>query len=80
MAMTVGYIDHFPRVHAGAGRKFYVSAQGNDANAGTTPQSAWQSITRVNSALFQPGDQLLFHGGARFAGTLQLVMAVDGKG
>ncbi len=49
---------------------YYVSPSGNDHNAGTSPGEAWRTIGRVNAVHFQPGDRILFQGGASFAGNL----------
>lgn len=49
---------------------YYVSNTGNDANAGTTEATAWQTIARVNNAAFVAGDQVRFQGGQTFAGNL----------
>jgi hypothetical protein len=49
---------------------YYVSPQGNDSNAGTSPAAAWRTIAHVNQVIFRPGDQILFQGGATFAGNL----------
>src|SRR5438132_12364145 len=46
---------------------YYVSASGNDAWAGTTPQTAWRTIARVNSKDFNAGDKVLFVGGRTFS-------------
>lgn len=51
---------------------FYVSPQGDDGDRGTSPGRAWQSIARANLEDFDPGDRLLFEGGASFLGTIQL--------
>jgi hypothetical protein len=40
---------------------YYVNASGgNDGNDGSTPATAWQTINKLNSRLFQPGDTILF--------------------
>lgn len=39
---------------------YYVSPTGNDSAAGTSPATAWQTVAKVNSRIFQPGDQILF--------------------
>lgn len=45
-----------------AQRTFYIdAAAGNDANDGTTPQTAWQSLDKANAAA-QPGDVFLLSG------------------
>lgn len=49
---------------------YYISPSGNDANAGTSPAAPWQTIGRVNQAVFNPGDTILFQGGATFSGNL----------
>ena len=50
---------------------YYVSPSGNDAAAGTSPTTAWRSVTRVNTAKLAPGDSVLFEGGKSFSGLLQ---------
>lgn len=51
---------------------FYVDADGgNDGNAGTSPNNAWQSLAKVNSCVFAAGDKLLFDAGDTWIGTLQ---------
>lgn len=51
---------------------YYVSSQGDDAQAGTSVATAWRSISKVNSVTFQPGDRVLFEGGQTFAGCIIL--------
>lgn len=44
---------------------YYVDSQnGSDSNDGTTANSAWRSLAKVNSAKFSPGDSLLLHRGS----------------
>ncbi|MBF9238805.1 T9SS type A sorting domain-containing protein [Hymenobacter sp. BT683] len=57
---------------------YYVSASGNDANAGTSKSSAWSTVARVNAATFQPGDRVLFEGGQTFSGGIWLQPASQG--
>lgn len=45
---------------------YYVAETGNDAAAGTSPQTAWRSVERVNATNLEPGDQVLFEGGKTF--------------
>jgi autotransporter-associated beta strand protein len=47
------------------------SASGNDASDGLTPATAWQSLTKANSVVYQPGDSLLLKSGATWTGRLQ---------
>ncbi|MBO3271998.1 right-handed parallel beta-helix repeat-containing protein [Hymenobacter defluvii] len=61
-----------------AATTYYVRIAGNDAQAGTTPATAWRSIARVNAATLQPGDQILFEGEQTFVGGLQLKGTTQG--
>jgi len=49
------------------GTTYYVSPSGSDANAGTTPVTAWRTVARVNRASLQPGDGVRFEGGQTFS-------------
>lgn len=49
------------------GTTYYVSASGSDSNSGTSPGSAWRTVKRVDEASLQPGDGVLFEGGATFS-------------
>ncbi|TGE08500.1 right-handed parallel beta-helix repeat-containing protein [Hymenobacter fodinae] len=49
---------------------YFVSPSGNDSYDGTSVQTAWQSINRVNQAVLQPGDKVLFEGAQTFSGTI----------
>ncbi|HSW97045.1 MAG TPA: hypothetical protein VLF89_04440 [Candidatus Saccharimonadales bacterium] len=59
---------HFPAYAAGT--TYYVSSSGNDTNNGLSQTSPWQTINKVNSMTFQPGDSILFEGGQTFYGKL----------
>lgn len=51
---------------------YYVDAnQGSDAADGLTPETAWQSIEKVNAASVRPGDSVLFCRGGIWRGTLK---------
>lgn len=52
------------------GGTYYVSPGGNDAGDGRSPQTAWQTIGKVNSVTFVPGDRILFQGGESFPGRI----------
>nr|WP_134001983.1 right-handed parallel beta-helix repeat-containing protein [Streptomyces sp. 846.5] len=60
-------------------RTYYVSPGGNDSASGTSPGTAWRSLTRAQGARLHPGDRLLLQGGARFTGTLSLVAGEAGR-
>jgi hypothetical protein len=68
--LTVSGTAQFGSITAQPNTTYYVSPQGKDSNAGTSPQTAWRTIARVNRESFRPGDQVLFQGGATFAGNL----------
>lgn len=60
-----------PAFAAESGTVYYVDAvEGNDANSGTAPAEAWQSLGAVSARAFCPGDKILFHCGQVFDGTL----------
>ena len=52
------------------GTIYYVSQYGSDKNDGLSPDTPWQSLARVDSFAFQPGDAVLFHRGHTFRGRL----------
>ncbi|MBQ7573627.1 MAG: right-handed parallel beta-helix repeat-containing protein [Clostridia bacterium] len=49
---------------------YYVSNSGNDTNAGTTPESAWRTIEKINHRTLLPGDSVLFECGGVWSGCL----------
>lgn len=49
---------------------YYVSPTGNDQNDGLSPQTPWATISRVNAADVQPGDQILWQRGGIWRGVL----------
>ncbi len=49
-----------------ASTAFYVSANGNDANDGQSPEKAWATIKRVNREHFIPGDAIYFQRGGKW--------------
>ena len=53
-------------------KTYYVSPDGNDAASGLSIKSAWKTIDKVNSVVFQPGDKVLFEGGRTFCGQIKL--------
>ncbi|SNR61166.1 Por secretion system C-terminal sorting domain-containing protein [Hymenobacter mucosus] len=67
--MFVSLLGSMPVAQA---RTYYVHPSGNDTYTGASPATAWQSISRVNTADLQPGDWVLFQGGATFEGSLWL--------
>lgn len=66
-AMDIGSADVMA-----ANTTYYVSSiSGNDLNNGTSPSTAWKSLSKVNSITFQPGDQILFNAGSSWSGQLK---------
>ena len=46
-----------------AAATFYVSSNGDDSAAGTSEETAWKTLGRVNREYFIPGDRILFRCG-----------------
>ena len=62
----------------GKANTYYVSTTGNDANNGKSISEAWQTITKVNSTSFVPGDIILFQAGATFTGLIDKPQGAGG--
>ena len=45
---------------------FYVSNSGDDSADGQSPETAWQTLDRVNAEYFIPGDKILFECGGKW--------------
>jgi hypothetical protein len=54
------------------GTHYYVSAVGSDTNSGTSPDSPWQSLQKINDTAFSPGDTISFRKGDEWIGTVLL--------
>lgn len=51
--------------------RWYLDAKnGNDTFSGRMPDSAWCSLSKINSIMFQPGDTILFMTGCSWTGQL----------
>jgi hypothetical protein len=50
---------------------YYVSNAGADEREGKTPETAWQTLDRANSAALAPGDSVLFRRGDAWRGQLR---------
>lgn len=62
-----------PRAASAAATNYYVdSLTGSDSNAGTSPDSPWKTLTRVQNHAFQPGDTVNFRRGASWTGGLDI--------
>lgn len=57
--------------------KVYLSAEGDDANSGKSPEQAWKTLDaiqdRINGAL--PGTQILFRKGDTFSGGIEMAQS-----
>ena len=66
-------ISSLPYVAAeNVGTTYYVSPSGNDENDGTSLESAWKTIGKVNGISLKEGDRVLFEAGRTFNGTLEI--------
>lgn len=52
------------------GATYYVSGDGSDSSDGTSPQSAWATLDKVNATALRPGDSVSFRRGDIFSGGL----------
>lgn len=52
---------------------FYVSAEGNDSNTGTSEDAPIKTMDKLNTMTFYPGDQILFRRGDTFTGCFKPV-------
>jgi hypothetical protein len=50
-------------LNANNSNTYYVSPTGDDDHTGLSANEAWRTITKVNSTIFNPGDQILFERG-----------------
>ena len=51
---------------------YYISPAGNDSHSGTSVQTAWRTIEKVNDIDLNPGDSVLFETGHDYCGNLFL--------
>jgi hypothetical protein len=77
--LTISGTSEFGAITARPNTTYFVSPDGNDNNAGTSPDDAWRSIARVNRENFRPGDRILFEGGSTFAGNLAFGLGSQGS-
>jgi hypothetical protein len=57
---------------------YYISPSGNDIDSGTSPQTPWQTIDKVNATDLNPGDKVLFEAGHDYHGNLILTAEDSG--
>ena len=56
----------------GQDKTYFVSPQGDDSASGLSIETAWKSLDKVNSIVFQAGDKVLFQAGQEWKGQLKL--------
>jgi hypothetical protein len=59
---------------------YFVAAAGSDSNSGTSSGAPWQTIAKVNSSTFSPGDSILFNRGDAWYGTSLLAPSSGSSG
>ncbi len=58
-------------VGAASAATYHVDADaGDDAKPGTSADTAWKSLAKVNATTFEPGDRILFKAGTTYQGQL----------
>ncbi len=58
------------------GKCYYISPNGNDSNSGTTPDSPWKSLAKVNAYGFSAGTVVYFERGGLWRGSVRLLPGV----
>ena len=67
--------SHLPIISEAWAATYYVDAtNGNDSNNGPSEAMPWKTIAKVNAAVFNPGDQILFKGGRIGGGNLSFLL------
>ena len=70
-----------PQPVEASGNIYYVDqAKGNDDNAGTSPDEAWETLDKIEKTKFEPGDTIRLHEESVFNDTLFLEGEVNGEG
>lgn len=59
---------------------YFVAAAGSDSNSGTDSLHPWQTVAKVNSFSFSPGDSILFNRGDSWYGTSLTVPSSGSSG
>ncbi|MGD9581976.1 MAG: hypothetical protein AB7V50_11430, partial [Vampirovibrionia bacterium] len=52
---------------------YYVANTGNDSNNGTSSLTPWQTLNKVNTTTFEPGDSILFKKGDSWNGSINTI-------
>ncbi|WP_338551326.1 discoidin domain-containing protein [Paenibacillus sp. KS-LC4] len=70
MTFTMAWVGAPLKVSANNNTYYVDSVNGDDSLNGTSTSTAWQSLSKVNSTTFQPGDKILFKAGGAWIGQL----------
>lgn len=71
--MAVGSVSVYvpaEKTYAASNTYYVDHIGGDDGLGGTTQQTAWKTLTKVNATTFQPGDSILFKSGGAWSGKL----------
>ena len=73
---TIMEMDKFLTIHeylpALTPTTYYIDAKkGDDKNSGSTIDSPWSSLAKVNQTFFLPGDKILFKSNTQYSGVLE---------
>jgi hypothetical protein len=72
LAMASTPVQAAWRGTSAVGTAYYLDcAAGNDGAAGTSPATAWKTLAKVGTVVFQPGDSILINRGTTCNGVLQ---------
>ncbi len=58
------------------GKCYYISPNGSDSNSGTSPDSPWKTLTKVNAYGFSAGTVVYFERGGLWRGSVRLLPGV----
>ncbi len=53
-------------------KEYYISNNGNDKSKGTSPETSFETLHRLNQEKLKPGDKVFFKAGDVFTGTLHI--------
>jgi hypothetical protein len=68
---TTVTLKPYPPAPLGRGTTYYVSPSGDDNAGGSSPQTAWRTVTKVNGSSLKPGDNVLFQRGGEWRESLK---------
>jgi hypothetical protein len=82
LSLALSFTAPIPAAQAANANYFVDSVNGNDANSGTAPNSAWRSLNNINGRSFGPGDVINLARGSRWtgAGDNSAALTINGGG